>query len=164
MSARRWLRVTVAATGVVGLATLARADAPSDQYGLFNISDQVITDRWTTLIWQRYAPAAPVTFDGAAAYCGGLSLYVYTTGWRVPSYKEMLTLVDETPHTEYENGTLVDKMIDGNAFPQTVINSQYWTSSPYPPHAGWAYDVSFHNGFSAGDDMLSTHYVRCVHD
>src|ERR1700722_7009203 len=131
--ARRWSRATFGASAILVLVTLARADAPFDQYNLFNLNSDVIQDQQTGLYWQRYPPTNGVNFDGAALYCGQLSLDTFASGWRVPSYKELLTLVDESPHVEYENGTVVEKYIDGNAFPGTeVLSSSYWTSSAYP--------------------------------
>ena len=164
MTAQRRLRATLAASAVVVLATLARADAPPDQYNLFNLNSDIIPDLKTGLTWQRYPPATGVTFDGAAAYCRQLSLDTFTAGWRVPSYKELLTIVDESPHIEYEGGQLVPKAIDGNAFPGAAVTFPYWTSSPYAPVAGYAYTVNFHTGIPLqGDVTQPAFYVRCVH-
>jgi hypothetical protein len=162
--ARRWLRATFGASAVLVLVTLARADAPFDQYNLFNLNSDVIQDQQTGLYWQRYPPTTDVDFDGAASYCGQLSLDTFATGWRVPSYKELLTLVDESPHVEYENGTVVEKYIDGNAFPGAAVSSSYWTSSAYPgAPAVEGYAVDFHTGVPAAQDRASSQVVRCVH-
>jgi Protein of unknown function (DUF1566) len=161
--AHRRLRATLAASAIAGLATLARADAPSDQYNLFNGGSDVIKDQRTALSWQRVASPTPVDQDAAFAACAALSLSL-TTGWRVPSYKELLTLVDEAPHTEYENGQLVAKAIDPDAFPGTAIDHAYWTSSPYAGVPNNAYTVSFDTGLPAAEDTLHSNYVRCVHD
>lgn len=163
MSPRVWLRVTSAA-GVVALASLARADAPGDQYNLFNLNSDVIQDNWTGLRWQRYASTTPVPWAGTFGVCASLSLDTYTTGWRVPSYKELLTLVDEAPHTEYENGALVQKAIDPNAFPRILVDTPYWTSSASAAQPGNAYSVNFHTGVPQIQDELNSLYVRCVHD
>jgi hypothetical protein len=168
VKAHRLLRATVTASVVVGLATLARADAPSGQYNLFNQNNDVIQDLQTGLYWQRYPLAAGASFDGAATYCAQLSLDTFATGWRVPSYKELLTLVDESPHVEYLGGQLVEKWIDGNAFlgeeASPVLSYGYWTSSAYPGiPAGSAYTVNFHTGYPSAVDMTQTQYVRCVH-
>ena len=168
MKARRRLRATLVASAVVVLATLARADAPTDQYNLFNLNSDVIQDLKTGLYWQRYPLTTGLSFYDAATQCGQLSLDTLTTGWRVPSYKELLTLVDESPHVEYEGGQLVEKWIDGDAFPgdvaAPVLTSEYWTSSAYPgTPPGSGYTVNFHTGFSHTADMNNAQYVRCVH-
>jgi hypothetical protein len=165
VSARRRLRAGLAAGAIVGLTALARADAPSDQYSLFNMNDDVIVDAHTGLRWQRVASATAVDYADAFGVCASLSLDTSTTGWRVPSYKELLTLVDEAPHTEYVGGALTRKWVDPNAFPATAVDLPYWTSSTYPYSAGSAaYAVSFHTGAPLGDDTILLHYVRCVHD
>ena len=168
MKTQRRLRATLAASAVVVLATLARADAPGDQYNLFNLNSDVIQDLKTGLYWQRYPLTTGLSFYDAATQCGQLSLDTLTTGWRVPSYKELLTLVDELPHVEYEGGQLVEKWIDGNAFPGVtaapVTMYGYWTSSAYPvPPGGYAYTVNFSSGIPQPQTVTTPQYVRCVH-
>jgi hypothetical protein len=151
---------------LVAMVSLARADAPPDQYELFNSGSSTIADHYTKLVWQRAAPSLQYSFTDAATYCQGLSLNGFVN-WRVPSYKELLTLVDEHPHFEYENGSLVPHAIDPNAFPGSAVGTPYWTSSMYPedPTQGSAYVIDFRNGqanyTSTGPSTLL--FVRCVH-
>jgi hypothetical protein len=160
---RTRVRGTLAAAALVAMASLARADAPADQYGLFNSASVTIADNFTKLVWQRYAPSNQFSFAAAATYCQGLSLDGYT--WRVPSYKELMTLVDERPHFEYGNGGLVARAIDPNAFPQTAVDTFYWTSSVIPQGATplYGYAVSFADGTGQQAQLTQTLYVRCVH-
>jgi len=171
----RWLRAGAGVAGTAILVATARADAPVDQYDLFNMSSETITDTFTSLTWQRSAPAQPVTFYDAASYCAALSLATpagATAGWRVPSYKELLTLVDEVPHTTYVDDGLVQVWIDANAFDTPpyfqTMPSEYWTSSFYVAGAGSAYVSAYVVDFSQGrGDQQSAgtpEYVRCVHD
>jgi hypothetical protein len=150
--------------GVVALSSLARADAPPDQYNLFNLNTVIIEDLNTGLHWQRYPSLTPVPWAGTFGVCDSVSLDTYTTGWRVPSYKELLTLVDEVPHTEYENGALVQKAIDPNAFPGTAVDTPYWSSSVPASQPTNGYAVNFHTGVPQLQDTLTSFYVRCVHD
>jgi hypothetical protein len=166
VKARQTLRATLAASAVV--ATLARADAPGDQYNLFNGNSDIIQDVRTGLTWQREPSPTAVSFTDAAIACQALSLDTFTSGWRVPSYKELLTLVDEAPHVEYEGGVLVTKWIDGNAFlgdaRSPVLLHAYWTSSAYPGTPPMsAYTVDFSSGTSLALSMTMLEYVRCVH-
>ena len=168
MKARPALRATLAASAVVVLATLARADAPGDQYNLFNGNSDIIQDVRTGLTWQREPSPTAVSFTDAAVVCQALSLDTFTSGWRVPSYKELLTLVDEAPHVEYEGSMLVTKWIDGNAFlgdaRSPVSLGGYWTSSAYPGTPPmYAYTVDFRSGISQAQYMTTPEYVRCVH-
>jgi hypothetical protein len=157
------MRVAVVAGSVVSLASFARADAPIDQYGLFDQTKQSIQDVRTGLYWQRYASTTPVLYAGAFTACSTLTLDGVTT-WRVPSYKELLTIVDEVPHEEYEGGQLVLKAIDSHAFPGTSTTSAYYSSSLMPSSPGSAFAVSFHTGQALPQDVATTAYVRCVHD
>jgi hypothetical protein len=163
----RWLRVAGGATALLALATLARADtdAPPDQYNLFNLNSQVIQDDWTLLVWQRYPPTTQVSFYDAEVYCANLMLPTgsgASTGWRLPSYKELMTLVDEAPHVEYDDGALITKWIDGDAFPGATVTTPYWTSSPYPVGSGDAYTIDFSTGLPDHQNGNS-YLVRCVH-
>ncbi len=162
MSAR-WVRVSALA-GVVGLASLARADAPPDQYGLFNLDSDTIEDLRTGLFWQRYP--SPATYDWKSTFgaCANVALTLHPSGWRVPSYKELMTIVDEAPHTEYEQGALVTKAIDPNAFPGTPVTSNYWTSSSFPGQPGSGYAIDFGTGLPQAQSKTQTLFVRCVHD
>jgi hypothetical protein len=163
--------VLLAATALV--ASVARADAPGPQggmkgqYGYFDQSDTTITDNYTGLTWQRYPAPTTFTFDQAAAYCQGLSLGAYSSGWRVPSYKELLTLVDEQPHLDYADGAPVQKAIDPGAFPGLACPlGEYWTSSAYGGAASGnkGYAVDFGDGTATGEYVMTGLYVRCVHD
>jgi hypothetical protein len=158
------VRGALAAVGLVAIVSLARADAPPDQYAFFNSATLTIADNYTKLVWQRTAPSGPFQFGQAATYCQGLSLDGYVD-WRVPSYKELLTLVDEHPHFEYENGALVPHAIDPNAFPGTAVGTPYWTSSYYPedPTQSSAYSIDFRSGQAFQTTLTQGLYVRCVH-
>jgi len=141
------------------------------QYGLFDMSSETIMDEHTGLTWQRSTPTLTMKFYEAQSYCASLSLPTLTgttTGWRVPSYKELLTLVDEVPHTEYVGDGFVQVWIDANAFDsppyfQTTAGG-YWTSSMYASSSAEAYIVDFSAG--GGNDAPTTTAlsVRCVHD
>jgi hypothetical protein len=144
---------------------VARGDAPSDQYELFQQTTPTITDNCTGLEWERFPEqslldggAQPVMFDFDAARqrCqkdGG--------GWRLPTVKELLTIVDEDPHKVYHDGGERQLYVDRNAFPTTAADD-YWTSSPAPKGAG-VFSVNFGNGrVSTSTDLSKPRYVRCV--
>ncbi len=158
------LRAAAAGAGLVALVSIARADAPPGQYRVFNRSDVVIIDNGTQLTWQRAVVYQATSFADATSYCAGLALS-QTPGWRVPSYKELLTLVDESPHTEYPTGAPVQIAIDASAFPGTPVDQPYWTSSVYLQGATSAYAVRFSDGAGLAVLMATPgYYVRCVHD
>lgn len=150
MSRRRVLpRAVIAA---VLLVLPASADAPVDQYLAFDRDDVAITDNHTTLVWAR-AVARP-----AAAYANpGLKC---PAPGRVPTVKELLTLVDEDPHQEYESSQVVTKLIDRQAFPNTPTDRPYWTLTPASATEQWA--VDFGTGLVVKVSKGDTGYFRCL--
>jgi hypothetical protein len=152
----------------VAVATVARADAPMSQYQQFDLTNQTIFDQFTRLKWERYASSSTYTFDQAAAYCASGTHGEGTTGWRVPSYKELLTIVDEAPHDEYENLQINPKWYDYNAFFGTPVDAPYWSSSLAPPlnpaDPPSAFSVDFGNGHGQRTLTRLASHVRCVHD
>jgi len=144
---------------VLSVAIPATASAPADQYATFNQHDATIADKWTHLRWQRDY-AAVNSWDDAAAYCASLSLA--GGPWRVPSVKELLTLVDEELTQRYVNGAGVQTYaIDMQAFPSTP-SGEFWA---WPKLAnGNAWKVDFASGESKKQIATRTGlFVRCVH-
>jgi hypothetical protein len=188
MSRAFFRRTLVAAGGAVVVASVARADAPGQetsdpQYGKFDDSYVYIFDNHTHLSWQRAASSQGTPQMGAFQYCQMLSLGTLTSGWRVPSYKELLTIVDESPHKEYDltTGARVWKAIDPGAFgfdlvrgEQTPTNASYWSSSLVDPSlvgsslcisaATCAYVVEFTTGSTGTLPIGEPGLIRCVHD
>jgi hypothetical protein len=127
--------------------------APADQYDAFTYQDRRIKDRKTQLLWER-GVSAPIPYGDAVAYCASPT--------RVPTLKELLTLVDEQPHLDYEPdvGANVQKMIDPSAFSdETPVDSPYWTSSI---SGGSAFTVDFKDGMVAPAATTAARRVRCV--
>lgn len=140
------------------LAVPAAADAPQDQYERFDGDSLTIKDTFTKLEWDRKA-VFKSNYDGAAGNCALLSS-LQSSG-RLPSVKELLTIVDEEPHQEYEFGMLVPKMIDALAFADTPVDVPYWTSTPAPaPDTFWT--VSFKTGLMAAQPKTAQGNARCV--
>jgi hypothetical protein len=158
--------------GIVGLVSLARADAPADQYANFQATAHVIYDQRTSLYWQRFVAsldAGPATVRWTATFgvCSRLPPQDGISGWRVPSYKELLTLVDESPHGEYQDGQFVGHAMDPGAFLGEPVDYPYWSSSSVPPSVQTgenAYAVNFVTGAGEIQPGFSPYYVRCVHD
>lgn len=153
---RRHLLPRLALGAIVLVAAPAAADAPIDQYEQFDRDTREITDHQTTLVWQRVLAGTPTTLTMAEIACGAF-------GGRIPTVKELLTLVDEEPHQEYQSSTLVTKMIDAQAFPGTKVDLPYWTSTPAVTAATDDYwTVSFADGVTRPKGKTDTAYVRCV--
>jgi hypothetical protein len=122
----------------------AMADAPPDRYTI-NAAQGLVTDLRTGLVWQHPANASTYTWDQAATYCRGLG-----SGSRVPTLKELLTLVDPMR---------ARPAIDIKAFPNTPPE-WFWTSSNRATAGPAA--VSFANGASGFYRPTEVLRVRCV--
>jgi hypothetical protein len=113
-----------------------------------------VTDTITGLVWQRDGLncIGNYTWAEAEAYCASLALGGLS-GWRLPAWAELLTILDFTTDT-------FSATIDQTAFPGTDTWS-YWTSSLYTGLSFEPLYVSFDDGSSAycSDSGLP---VRCV--
>lgn len=143
------------------LAMPAMAFAPGGQYETFNKNDATITDRQTRLQWQRHSYLA-TSWDDANAHCSTLALGGLGPGqWRLPSVKELMTLVDEAVEIEYVTGLgLQYYAFDRRAFSDLPGGSFY----AWPKRAdGNAWHVDFRTGEARTDNALNSGYVLCVH-
>jgi Protein of unknown function (DUF1566) len=150
-----WVGV-VASIGAIGMALVgsvrsAIADAPPGRY---TTAAGEVTDTQTGLIWQQGMSATTgVNWAGAATYCSTLNLNSHA--WRVPSLRELQTLVDE--------GKTQAPAIDLTAFPGTP-SMYFWTSNAFTGNTGNAWVVDFTSGFTFGFGIDATGEgpVRCV--
>ena len=128
----------------------AMGAAPVGQY---TISQDTVRDNRTGLLWQRTVPSSGYAWDPAKTTCAGLNLGGFATGWRLPTYKELLSIVDRRA---------TNPMIDRTAFPCTPGDS-FWSSTVHPNNPTFAWVVSFQSG---GTYISSFGYtsprVRCV--
>ena len=78
--------------------------------------------------------------------------------WRVPSIKELSTLVDENPPI-----AKVSPAIDTTTFASTPAKTPYWSSSLFNGQAATAHDpwvINFEDGFTEYNQTAAL--VRCV--
>lgn len=152
---KRSLRTLVLASLVL-FAGPVLADAPIGQYAQFVSDDVTIKDSKTLLEWERKPLRAKKNFGAAGSGCGA--------GFRLPTVKELLTLVDEQPHQEYDIALArtVTKMIDQNAFGSyTAEDAAYWSSTP-TGDASTRWGVSFRDGTMTKLPESGQFYARCV--
>jgi hypothetical protein len=118
----------------------------------FEIRDETVRDLNTMLVWQRGTGPAPLGWETAKDYCDRLSL-AGQSGWRLPSTKEMQTIVDETRH---------DPALDPAAFPNTP-SEFFWTSTPVNKSGvNLAIYFSAKDGTTEELGVTENFYVRCV--
>lgn len=118
-----------------------------------------VTDTSTGLVWQRTPSDERFNFEDAQAHCADLDLA--GKGFRAPSMKELLTLVDET--------NLQDPAIDTSVFDMPVDGGLFWTSSrnaQQPDSNGWYVLFGYGEAKSTSppppSNLTDEYYVRCV--
>src|SRR5690606_559079 len=132
------------------------ARAPPDQYTV--IAEGEVLDNYTGLIWQRGDTDQMVDWQGAVEYCASLGLN--GNSWRLPSIREISTLVDEAE---------VAPSINREMFPDTHYgsnsNNWYW-ATPQRGSAAWA--INFDDGFTGTNtgarewNTFGPAWARCV--
>jgi hypothetical protein len=142
-------------TALLAVALETQAAAPS---GRFTVASGTVHDNKTGLTWQAampsglYAWGSASTSGTAQSYCATLSLN--GSGWRLPTLKELTTIVDYSVASP-------GPMIDANYFPNTVA-ALTWSSTPWTAMSGYAWGVYFSSGSSDAQNVSSTYNVRCV--
>lgn len=112
---------------------------------------ETVSDARTGLRWQRTTPDTIYPkADGAIAYCQGVTLDG-EGGFRLPTVKELNTLIDEKK---------VGPAIDPALFPGTK-SEWYWTASPYVYLPGYHWAVTFGDGASYVN-VSGKGLARCV--
>ena len=147
--------------GVASLVTVGAvwASAPLDQYKQFGKSDPEIWDVHTGLHWQRTVPAVVTNHAGALSACSALG-----GSWRLPTVKELQTIVDEETYSVFEGGSVVTRALDRNAFPYAPTGA-YWTLTPVKDQPGLMWLVDFSTGAARVQTTSPQEmaYTRCVH-
>ena len=153
--------VSVVAMAGVGVVRTLRADAPP---GHFKSEGGTVIDAKVHLEWQQ--TGAPKNAGGtdlytwaeASAYCTSLSLK--GGGWRLPSVKEMLSLIDRSQRTV---------LVDRKEFTDTVDavtpggpRSWSWTATGVHGTPGERWVMYFFDGGPRPAPPTNGYRVRCV--
>ncbi|MBH1988775.1 MAG: DUF1566 domain-containing protein [Myxococcaceae bacterium] len=119
-------------------------------------SSTQVVDTHTGLVWERNPASVPHNWTISKNYCASLELGGYY--WRVPTIKELMTLINASSSGFLFNDTV---------FPSTMYNG-YWASQQLAD-AGYSWVVSFadatvgYSGWiSASGINGNENYVRCV--
>lgn len=130
----------------------AYGDAPAGRYV---ISTGIVYDKKTRLTWQQVVSQTTYTWSDAKTYCASASVQsaLGGTGWRLPTIKELHTLVDYTQTSA--------PMIDRTAFPGIPQFSFFWSATPTAGLTGVAAGLDF-NAIQSSDGTTTSHYARCV--
>lgn len=112
---------------------------------------EIVTDNSRGLEWQddlsAYTKGAP--WEEAIEYCEALTLD--GTGWRLPNYNELYSLIDRSR----------DPAID-SAFLHVGTRNYYFTSTSYANNPLGAWQLYFKAGLSRVNFKTGFYHVRCV--
>ena len=123
------------------------AEAPAGRY---QATTNEVIDSKTGLTWQRAQAPSTYTWEQAKTYCATLSLE--GKKWRLPSVKELLSIVDLGGSSP---------TIDHSKFFDTS-SGDYWTSSPVVGNPDFAWIVYFDGGDTLSNFVNNSNRVRCV--
>jgi hypothetical protein len=124
---------------------------PANRY---SISSGVVMDTVTGLNWQQQAQKRTFTYSDAELYCKNLNLGDVGSHWRMPTVKELSTLVDY----DVSMGSL---MMDPTAFSGETSDS-YWSSTALAGNANGLWAINFAIGMLIDDNIQNILMVRCV--
>jgi hypothetical protein len=117
--------------------------------------DGTVADDVTGLMWQQKLPAATLAWSAARNYCATLLLAGYAD-WRLPSYIELVSLVDYGPARPAVNATV---------FAGTP-KDYFWTSTPLAAKptviTPSAWFVDFTDGSTSETILTDMNWARCV--
>jgi hypothetical protein len=136
------------ATAVVSAALVTGASAPAGHY---TISSGTVYDNETKLTWQQAAPNTSYTWAAAKTYCSTLNLN--GPGWRLPTAKEIFTIVDVSVAPP-------GPTLDATAFPGQAASFE-WTTTPAIGQNG-VLGLSLNIGSFGVSDVTVPEGVRCV--
>lgn len=133
----------------------ASRTVPEPRYGVSGESpDDIVTDHGTGLVWQRRPSNATYSFADAQTYCAGLTLG--GGGFRMPSMKELQTVLDEG----------APNLVDPEVFPDLpqTQNVTFWTStkSARGPNDAWFVRGGFTLDGAIDAGVSAKFYARCV--
>ncbi len=136
-----------ASLGGAGVRCVAAgAAAPAVHY---TVHADTVLDNGTGLTWERAPSAVKYDLAEANGYCQTLGLD--GESWRLPTLKELETIVDETTY---------NPAIDSAVFLGMSSATYFWSSSGSEAATAWF--VNFSAGATANVDATSSYYVRCV--
>jgi Protein of unknown function (DUF1566) len=138
---------------LVLVASLVHANAPATQY---TVANGTVTDTKTGLVWQQVDDGNMYTWPLAKTHCTGLSLN--GGGWRVPTVKELQTIVDD----EVTTPPTIAPVFTSFGRNPSVATGFYWSTTPVVGAPSLALVVEFDDGNTNANGFTNACRVRCV--
>jgi hypothetical protein len=123
--------------------------------GTLSVGVDTVFDSMTNLEWQRTAlEDEDRDWQEALAYCESLT-HAAKSDWRLPSIKELLTIVDES--------ALDAPVVDATSFGDSSA-ARYWSSTPARGSPSERFAFALETGFGLTPDVKMTEFAaaRCV--
>ena len=143
--------VALIVTSVLGMST--RASAP---VGRYSINGGTVYDAKTKLTWQQAASATTYTWADAQTLCGNVGTVLGQSNWRLPTVKELQTLVDFA-----NTANMIDPAYFGSASPQGLFWSSTQVVGASSPSA-WVVGFDQEDGSIGAIAQSQKLYARCV--
>ena len=126
------------------------ANAPPGRY---TTGSGTVLDTKTKLTWQQVVAPSAMTWAAAKSYCAGLSATLGGSGWRLPTMKELFTLVD----TAVSSGP----RIDATYFPKAT-NVSLWSATPVAGSPSFVFVFGLSDEGQGEVETTAAASVRCV--
>jgi hypothetical protein len=142
----------------------APAPANDTSTGRYDLSTPgIAVDRKTGLTWQRATPPGRRKMENAKTYCATQTT-LPGKGWRLPTIKELLTLVDFAKPSKFRiDDTVFDTPTEiGDPY------SVYWSMTavvskpPYAQYTSGIWNLYFDAGQTNDTDAAGYSFFRCV--
>lgn len=147
----------IAIVAIVNLPTLADAAAPAGRYVVTagGTNKGTVYDTKTKLTWQQAVQSNYTWADAKTTYCPGVGSTLGGSGWRLPTLKELYTIIDFSMSDS--------PRIDASAFPgmPTDAPAYFWSASPVSGELDGAWGL-YISGIVGNFSVDNTAYVRCV--
>lgn len=143
-----WTRSAISISVLV-VSSIAVA-APAGRY---TIANGTVYDSRTKLTWQQAVSSTTYSGADAVTYCPGLAAQLGGSGWRLPTIKELVSIVDFSRTAP---------AIDPTAFPSTP-SGRFWSSTKAIGMASasvWVLEPV--GSLTPMPTNGPTNYVRCV--
>lgn len=116
--------------------------------------DGTISDKNSGLIWQKQSDNLEYSWSDAEKYCTELKLSIYSD-WRVPTRRELISILDFGKVDPSINSLFFPGLIDGQS-------NHYWSSTTLPDDRHWNVNFFFSSSRTSETTDNGEYFIRCV--